>query len=276
MLTEEENNEIYIGIYAGTITVFNLPENLYEFTASELQKSTYKGWGKSLHKAEVASQEWLLLNDFRENVNVFSGAKTFDQIKESQRLILDKNGVLRPFKEYLADVKELNAVYNEAWLKTERDTAVAQAQNARQWAEFEKDKEDFPYLKYHTQEDSRVRHSHKALNGFTAKVDDPYWSGIMPQNDWRCRCWVEQLESGKRSTKEWEKKRVVENNKGLPNDEKIKSLKDVPDKLFNYNPAKDRIIFKTEGVGSHPYMNVDKAFEVLKADNFGMNINFGL
>jgi len=276
MLSEEENNEIYTGIYTGAITVFNLPVNLYEFTALELQAATYSGWGKSLHKAEVASSEWLLLNDFRENVNVFSGAKTFDQIKESQRLILDNNGVLRPFRDYLADVKELNALYNETWLRTEAETAIAQAQNARQWMEFENDKEDFPYLKYHTQEDSRVRHSHKALNGFTAKVDDPYWSGIMPQNSWNCRCWVEQLQEGERSSNEWERQRVKENNKGLPKDEKIKSLKDIPDKLFDYNPAKDRIIFKTEGVGSHPYMKVDKAFEVEKINNFGMNINFGL
>lgn len=91
-----------------------------------------------------------------------------------------------------------------------------------------------------------------------------------------CRCWLEPLQEGSRSSKEWEKERVKENNKGLPGDEKIKSLKDVPTKLFDYNSAKDRIIFKTEGVGSHPYMKVDKAFEIQKANNFGMDINFGL
>ena len=276
MLSEDQINEIYAGIYYGTITLYNLPVDLYEFTASTLQSDVYKGWGKSLHKAEVASQEWLLLNDFRENINVFSGAKTFDQIKESQRLILESKGILRPFNDYLTDVKELNALYNETWLRTERDTALSQAQNARIWTDFEGMKEDFPYLVYRTQKDVRVRHSHRALEGFTAKVDDPYWSSIMPQNAFNCRCFVEQLTEGERSTKEWEQQRVKENNEGLSDKEKIKSLKDVPDKLFNYNSAKDRIIFKTEGVGSHPYMKVDKAFEVLKVDNFGMDINFGL
>ena len=60
MLTSEEKNDIYKGVYAGTITVLNLPVNFYESTASTLQKSVYKGYGRTLNSAEIASEEWLL------------------------------------------------------------------------------------------------------------------------------------------------------------------------------------------------------------------------
>ena len=285
MLTQEEKNEIYEGVYIGAITVLNLPINLYESTAKTLQKSVYKGYGSTLKSAEIASPEWLLLNDFRENVNIFSGAKTFDQIKESQRLILDESGALRPFNKYLADVKELDAVYLDRWLKTEAQTAVAQAQSARQWMEFERDKDLFPLLIYHTQGDEKVRLSHAILDGFTAPVNDSYWSSIQPINDYGCRCWVEQLEKGERSSQEWEEERVSEYNKEVSKYNEttrgkklneINTLKDVPEPLFKMNPAKDRLIFKNEGIGSHPYFKVDEAFEVYKNANFGMDINYGL
>jgi len=275
-MLEEEKDEIYEGIYLGAITVFNLPVGMYENTASKLQSSLYKGYGKRLSTSTPLTQEWLLLNDLRENVNIFSGAKTFQQIKDSQSLILDSSGVIRPFNDYLTDVKKLDAVFNDTWLKTERDTAVTQAQNIRQWQEFEKDKDIFPLLVYHTQKDERVRASHAALEGFTAPVNDPYWSSIAPQNSWKCRCWLEQKESGNRSTKEWEINRTKEYNKKVKPEERIKSIRDVPEKEFKFNPAKSRMIFKTEGVGSHPYMKVGEAFESYKADNFNLDINFGL
>jgi uncharacterized protein with gpF-like domain len=98
----------------------------------------------------------------------------------------------------------------------------------------------------------------------------------MPQNDWRCRCWVEQLTEGDRSSKKWEINRVKEYNKEVKPEEKIKSIRDIPTKEFKFNPGKSRIIFKTEGNGMHPYMKVGEAFEELKKNNFNLDINFGL
>ena len=54
----------------------------------------------------------------------------------------------------------------------------------------------------------------------------------------------------------------------------IKSFDKIPPTLFRMNPAKDKIIFKNEGVGSHTYFKVDEAYEVLKTNNFNMDVNF--
>lgn len=276
MLTNEEYNEIYEGIFVGAITLTNLPVNMYQNTASQLQKSVYKGYGRNLNSVEVAGKEWLLLNDFRENVNVFSSAKTFQNIKDFQSIILDPQGKIIPFNQYLENARKVTDIYDNRWMKVERNTAISQAQSARQWGQIEEDAELFPWLIYHTQKDERVRASHAALDGFTAPVNDSYWSSIMVPNDFGCRCWVEQSQEGKRSSKQWEIDRVKEFNKEVKPEDKIKSIRDIPGGTFKMNSAKDRIIFKTEGIGSHPYMKVGEAFEVNKMNNFGMDINFGL
>lgn len=273
-MNEDEINEILQAVYFGQITLENLPVPLYEYYANELQKAVYKGYKSSLKSLTVASDQWNLLNHFRENVNVFSGAKLSQQIRDSQNFILNELGEIRPFNDYMKDVKDVDALYRKHWLKVERDTAIAQGQNARKWMDIEAQKEVLPYLIYRTQGDERVRDSHAALDGFTAEVNDNIWNNIMPQNDWNCRCRVEQVEKAVPDTKEERQKRVDQENRNR--DKKINSLNDVPTKLFKMNPAKDKIIFKNEGTGSHPYFKVDEAFEVLKTNNFGMDINYGL
>ena len=281
-LKKEEKDELFEGIYLGSITVFNLPVNLYEFTANEYHKAVYKGYGKkpekqikAVQEVPFATDEWILLNEFRINTNELAAGKTFQFVREAQVMTLDAEGVIRPFNEFLEDVKKLDIIFNENWLKTERDTAIRQAQSARQWTEFEEDKDLFPILRYHTQKDERVRHSHAMLDGFTASVNDPYWGQIAPINSWNCRCWVEQLTEGDRSTKQWEIDRVKRYNKTVEPDKQIKSIRDIPDKEFKFNPAKNKTIFKTQGNNAHPYMKVEKSFEDLKKNNFNLDINFG-
>jgi len=275
-MSEKEINEILQAVFYGQITLTNLPVSFYEHYAGELQKSVYKGYKSSLKTLTVASDEWNLLNHFRENVNIFSGAKTFQQIRDSQNFILANDGTIRPFYDYMQDVKNIDAMYRESWLRVERDTAISQGQSARKWMDIEKQKDILPFLRYRTQQDERVRHSHEVLDGFVAQVNDSIWNTIMPPGDWNCRCRVEQLQEATPDTPGQVQERVKRENEKRKPGEKIKKLNEIPDKLFRMNPAKDKIIFKNEGVGSHPYFKVDEAYEVLKTNNFGMDINYGL
>lgn len=52
----------------------------------------------------------------------------------------------------------------------------------------------WPYYRYVTAEDERVRPAHKALNGLILAKDDPFWHSHTPPWGWNCRCALEDVD----------------------------------------------------------------------------------
>jgi SPP1 gp7 family putative phage head morphogenesis protein len=239
------------GIYSGAITEMDLPESLYLAIADYLKKGLYKGF--EYEAGEILPEDYTLLNELRENIYIFSGAKTFQQVREMTDHLTTHDGTVRPFSEFRDLVRSTFEQYNERWLRTEYETAIGQAQSAAKWQEIEKQKETLPLLRYSTIGDENTCDICGPLNGIIAPVDDPIWGKIGPINHFNCRCILEQLEKGK-----------VSADRGPVVDDVLKKMDDI----WKFNPGKEGVVFGDK----HPYFTVPKDMLERARDNFGLPI----
>jgi SPP1 gp7 family putative phage head morphogenesis protein len=252
VFTEEDYERLIQGIAAGVITTQKLDFNTYQLIARKLSEGVSLGFGKDINEVQFGSADYKMLFDLRRNVYVFSGAKTYQEVREVVDLLVyrEKNEI-RSFSDFKKKAKDVLVRYNEEYLQAEYNSAIAQSRSASQWMEFEKNSELYPMLTYHTVGDGRVRPTHAALNNISRPVDDKFWNNYMPPNGWNCRCTVLQGDDGVEKT----------NLKGF------KQPKDVPD-IFMMNPGKDRIVFSPK----HPYFKVEPKDKMLARNNFNLPI----
>lgn len=252
----KENVEaLFKGVYDGEITEHDLPEDLYYAIAEYLKEGLYDGFGGTLDDFEGVDLE--LLQELRENVYMFSGAKTYQQVLDMRDLLTGDEGV-SSYQEFKQAALDIYGTYNDAWLKAEYDTAIGNGQNAYKWNQIEQNKATMPYLRYNGQEDDNECEICAPLNGLTAPVDDPVWDTIYPENHFRCRCTVDQIDQ-------------YEDVKLTPDGEKNDLVDTVSDRMsdvFKMNAGKDRIIFSDE----HPYFDVAKGDRGFASDNFDLPI----
>jgi SPP1 gp7 family putative phage head morphogenesis protein len=243
-------------IYDGMVTEYDLPENLYYAIANYLKKGLYDGFGETLATVEAETIDAELLAELRENIYLFSAAKTYQQVKDMSEAILDGDDI-RPFREFREMAGGIFDEYNEVWLQTEYNTAIAEAQNAARWNEVEKNKKTLPLLKYSAVMDPNTSEICAPLDGTTLSVDDPFWNTFMPPNHFNCRCTVEQLT-------EDEGEETPRDNVGELEKEVGGQMQD----LFKMNAAKDRVIFNED----HPYFDVPPEDRGFAENNFGLPI----
>lgn len=244
-------------IYEGSITEDELPKNLYFAIAEALKKAVYEGYGGTIADFEAGSSDLLLLTELRENIYMFSAAKTYQQVRDMTDAIVKEDGTLRNFKEFREEADQIFTQYNDNWLQTEYETAIGQAQSAEKWNDIEEKKKVLPFLKYSAVEDDNTSDICEPLDGVCLPVDDPFWDEFMPLNHFRCRCAVEQLS---------------EEDAEVTSQGEIDKLKaDVGAEMqaiFKMNPGKDKVIFKDD----HPYFDVAKRDQALAENNFNLPI----
>lgn len=169
-------------------------------TADEVQRfinahTDYLNKAVETALAEVPMDD-ISVQRLKESNYVFSGIKTFHELNEAFPSLLDSEGNIIPFNQFLNSVQTINKSYNGQYLKVEYEFAKSSAYMAARWKQFEKDGEDY-YLQYRTAGDARVRKTHQRLHGITLPITSKFWDKYFPPNGWNCRCTVVQVRKDK-------------------------------------------------------------------------------
>ncbi|MBB6131342.1 phage head morphogenesis protein [Mucilaginibacter lappiensis] len=220
-------------IYDGKLKPGQIDKAIVKKIAEQLMKGIFKGYGKDLKSKKLTPADRTFLNKINDNVYVFSGFKNHAQLVETTMLLKTDEGTLKPFNDFLEDVLKVDKTYNEVYLAAEYSNAIASAQMAQAWQDFENNGVEM--LTYQTANDDRVREEHAILEGITLPLDDPFWSTYYPPNDWGCRC---------DAVPTTETKEVREPASSLP---------DIPE-MFQNNVGQTGVVFPD----THPYFDVSK------------------
>lgn len=176
-------------VYERKVKTGDIDEELFRKTYEELNKKAAEGWGKDDYDDPEQAEE---PQRIRDNLFKFSGAKTYQEIKEMNDALYDENGKKLSYKDFREKALAINKDYNENYLRTEFETAETSGRRASEWQEFKANADIMPNLKYVTAGDERVRESHRILDGVVKPINDPFWLQNYPPNGYRCRCYVEQ------------------------------------------------------------------------------------
>ncbi len=222
------------------------PEILADDEPRELIRQTYDILSQPLHKLSIKQDiPAELTSALEQNIFIFSGFKTYHELKEASLLLKDENGGFKPFEKFARDVSKINTKYNRNYLMAEYNFATSSTQMAVKWKDMEADGDRYN-LQYRTAPDSRVREEHAALHNTTLPIGDPFWDKYYPPNGWNCRCTAVQVRKDKYP--ESDSKKAMEAGEHAT----TKIGKDGSNKaaIFRFNPGKQEKIFPPK----HPYL----------------------
>ena len=248
--SEKQIEKLLKDIYSGEITEYALPDDLYFAISDYLKKAVFEGFHMTVDLA--AGSDKVLLQSLVDNVYLFSGAKTFQEVKAMSAMVTAE-GELRTYKEFAEIARKEYDLYNVAWANSEYNTAVGQADSAAKWNEIENNKDVLPMLRYSAVIDANTSDICEPLDGILAPVDDPIWDTITPLNHYNCRCVLLQEDSGERSPDA---------------DDRAGQVEDKMQDAFKNNVGKTGEVFTKD----HPYFDVPKEDRDFAKTNFGLTI----
>lgn len=123
------------------------------------------------------------------NLNRFGFSKTIAQVYELNKALEIEGG-------YGAFRKRAVAIMGnfDNYLQTEYNDAIATAQNASAFIRQYAQRDLFPFWRYETVGDDKVRASHDALDGKIFKITDKASRAFIPPNEHNCRCFTTKLQ----------------------------------------------------------------------------------
>ncbi len=239
LLTAASSEEIWKRLadafHERRISAGYIDPELYKWTRDELVKGLTKGFGGGLSDFDSNDPDGNLLSHLHDNVQLFSGFKTYHQLREATDLLTGDDGKLRDFTSFRNDVLKLDKQYNVTYLNAEYNLAVSSSQMASRWVDIEKQKETLPMLTFRTSGGDNVCPICSKFDGLTFPVDHDFWDENYPPLHPGCVCDVDQSDDAQESRVD------------------ISSLPELPDICSN-NAGKTGVVFPS----SHPYFDVSK------------------
>jgi SPP1 gp7 family putative phage head morphogenesis protein len=145
-------------------------------------------WSGLVSRMKLKGYTDAYIQALRENVFIFSGAKTYEEYTQIKSFLVDEKGNKRSFQDFSDLVLKVNSTYNKQYLDAEYELAVASSQMIQLWQDIEK--EDNPMLQFYAVGDERTTPICKNLNKITLPANDSFWDKYYPPNHWRCRSTV--------------------------------------------------------------------------------------
>ena len=207
-----------VNIYKGKMDIdHEIEGNLFQESRRIFQEAIAEGYANAVEE-DVPLPE----DDFREAIlhssDVFSAFRTHKMQNDIAAQLLNSEGQLKPFNQFVKDVSPYIEHRNRAWLQTEYNTAVIRAQNAAEWKMFEHEREVYPNLEWVESISAHPGEDHRIFWGTIRPVDDPFWSEHRPGDRWNCKCELRQTDKDTTSTPVSDGKsdpaRGLENNPG--------------------------------------------------------------
>ena len=199
-------------------------------TAKDLMQGIVEGFGDSLLTLDNTSPDYGVLKNLQRNVYQFAGAKNYQTLRALNDLLTDGDR-LRTRGDFMKEARKMLTEWNATWQKTEYDTAVNGAINARKWNDFTRNKDIMPLLQFKIVRDERTCPVCLPFADMVRPMGDPVWNYATPVLHFGDRCTILQLPNEKAQiTPE------VPPADGIP-------------KMFQVNLAKEQLAYPPK----HPY-----------------------
>lgn len=181
-------------VYSQALGATDVHEDLWREYYTRMRQFAEAGYAQRFGEAR-SIQEFELFRNIERNLAGFAAHKQNALMDELRGLLIDPNtGQKRSFQDFKAEAADILKLHNDTWLRVETTHATIAAQQIEAWQEIQARKDIYPYLRYETAGDDRVRPKHKLLDGAVHPVDSEFWDVNYPPNGWRCRCKVVQVD----------------------------------------------------------------------------------
>ncbi len=157
--------------------------------AEELRGGLFDGWSDRRMEVSWNAPDHRALSMMEMNLFKFANAKSSAEVLMLNRLLIDKDKLeIRSESDFIKQAKAINSTFNERYLRTERNFAIATGQNSARWFEFMGEKGIIGNWRYQTIGDNHVRDEHEKLDGRVFSFDDVQARRLWPPNGYECRC----------------------------------------------------------------------------------------